>query len=242
MIFGQPDGWFAFDRLMLVRLVVVVVLLLLLWLGARRITLVPGRGQAVIELLVDFVRVQIAETIMGKEKAKPFLPMLTTIFVTILAMNLASVIPGLNIGGTARIGLPLLMALWVFLTYLAAGARTQGLGKYLRNELFPPGIPWPMYLIITPIEIAQVFVIRPATLALRLTVAMVAGHLMLVLAFAATHFLIFEASAAMAAFAPVTLLGGFFITVLEIFISALQAFIFTILSAVYLNFAVEEAH
>src|SRR5690625_1722801 len=89
MIFGQPDGWFAFDRLMLVRLVVVVVLLLLLWLGARRITLVPGRGQAVIELLVDFVRVQIAETIMGKEKAKPFLPRRTTHCVTILAMNLA---------------------------------------------------------------------------------------------------------------------------------------------------------
>src|SRR5690625_2458046 len=102
MIFGASDGWFAFDRLMLVRLVVVAVLLLLLWLGARRITLVPGRGQAVIELLVDFVRVQIAETIMGKERAKTFLPILTPIFVTVLAMNLAIVILGLNSGSTSR--------------------------------------------------------------------------------------------------------------------------------------------
>ncbi|MGC0249739.1 F0F1 ATP synthase subunit A [Pseudactinotalea sp. Z1748] len=240
MIFGQPDGWFAFDRLMLVRLVVVAVLLLLLWLAVRRVTLVPGRGQAVVELLVDFVRLQIVEQIMGKERAKPFLPMLTVIFVTILAMNLASVIPFLNIGGTSRVGLPLVMAVWVLLTYLAAGVRAQGLGKYLRGQLFPPGIPWPMYFIITPIEILQVFILRPATLTLRLTVAMVAGHLMLVLAFAATHFLLLEASAGMTVFAPVTLFGGLFITVLEVFISVLQAFIFTILSAVYLNFALED--
>jgi len=242
MIFGHPDGWFGFDRLMLVRLVVVAAMLLLLWLAVRRASLVPGRGQAVVELLVDFVRVQIAEQIMGKERAKPYLPMLTVIFMTILAMNLASVIPGLNIGGTSRIGLPLLMALWVFLTYLAAGVRTHGLGTYLKGQLFPAGVPWPMYLILTPIEIAQVFIIRPATLAIRLTVAMVAGHLMLVLAFAATHFLILEASAAMTLLAPVTFAGGLFITLLEIFISALQAFIFTILSAVYLNFALEEQH
>lgn len=240
MIFGQPDGWFAFDRLMLVRLVVVAVLLLLLWLAVRRVSLVPGRGQAVVEMLLDFVRVQIVEQIMGKEKAKPFLPMLTVIFVTILAMNLASVIPGLNIGGTSRVGLPLVLAVWVLLTYLAAGVRTQGLGGYLRKELFPPGIPWPMYFIITPIEILQVFILRPATLTIRLTVAMVAGHLMLVLAFAATHFLLLEASAAMTVFAPITLFGGLFITVLEVFISGLQAFIFTILSAVYINFAVEK--
>lgn len=240
MIFGQPDGWFAFDRLMLVRLVVTAVLLLLLWLAVRRVRLVPGRGQAIVELLVDFVRVQIAEQIMGRDRAKPFLPMLTVIFVTILAMNLASVVPGLNIGGTSRVGLPLVLAVWVLLTYLAAGVRAQGLGPYLKGQLFPPGVPWPMYIIITPIEILQVFILRPATLTLRLTVAMVAGHLMLVLAFASTHFLLLEAGGAMATFAPVTLFGGLFITVLEVFISALQAFIFTILSAVYLNFALED--
>src|SRR5690625_7896823 len=102
-------------------------------------------------------------------------------------MNRASVIPGLNSCGTSRIGLPLLMALCVFFTYLAAGVRTKGLGSYLRSELFPPGIPWPMYFIITPIEIAQVFVIRPATLAIRLPIAMVARHLMLVMDFAYLH-------------------------------------------------------
>lgn len=226
----------------MVRLIVVAVLLLLLWLAVRKVSLVPSRGQSIVEIMVDFVRVQIVEQIMGKERAKPYLPMLTIIFFTILAMNLAGVIPGLNIGGTSRVGLPLLLAVWVLLTYLTAGVRTHGVGKYLKGQLFPSGIPWPMYIIITPIEILQVFVLRPATLTLRLTVNMVAGHLMLVMAFAATHHLLFTASAALKPIAAVTLFAGIFVTVFEIFIAALQAYIFTLLSSVYLNFALEEEH
>lgn len=243
-IFGSTEltSFWGFDRIMLVRFIVVAVLLLFLWLSVRRATLVPGRAQSIVEMGLDFVKSFIAEQIMGKERAKPFLPMLSIIFFTVLSMNLAGVVPFLNIGGTARVGLPLVLAVWVLVTYLAVGAKKHGVGKYLKNALFPPGVPWPMYIVLTPIEALQVFILRPATLAIRLLANMMAGHLMLVLAFAATHFLLVESGGIMAIFSPITLFGGIFITVFEVFISLLQAFIFTLLTAVYLNFALEEEH
>ncbi|UFU02137.1 F0F1 ATP synthase subunit A [Ruania suaedae] len=243
-IFGSTElsSFFGFDRIMLVRLVVVVVLLLLLWLATRRASLIPGRGQSLVELGVGFVRHQIAEQIMGKERARPHLAMLTTIFFTVLAMNLAGVVPFLNIGGTSRVGLPLVLALWVFIAYLAAGVRAHGIGKYLKSQLFPAGVPWPAYFLITPIEILQVFVLRPATLTLRLLANMMAGHLMLVLCFSATHFLLLEGGGLIKVTGLLALGGGLFITLFEVFVSVLQAYIFTLLSAIYLNFALEEEH
>lgn len=258
-IWGDWDGLFSFDRVMLVRLVVVALLVAFVWAAVRKPKLVPGRLQSIFELGVEFVRVQIAEQMLGKERAKPYTGMLVVIFLTILSMNLAGIIPGLNLAGTSRIGLPLVLALWVLLVYLAAGvkahsasARTDGrtgagawlagTGRYLKSQLFPAGLPWPVYFLITPIEALQVFVLRPATLTIRLTANMIAGHLMLVLCFSATHFLLLQGGGLIKLTAPLAFAGGIFITVFEIFVAVLQAYIFTLLAAIYLNFAMEEEH
>lgn len=243
-LFGSTEltsAW-GFDRIMMVRLIVVALLLLFFWLGTRKASLIPTRGQSIIEFGVTFVREQVAEQIMGKERARPYVAMLTTIFFTILAMNLAGVVPFLNIAGTSRVGLPLLLALWVLVVYLSAGVRKHGLGKYLKAQLFPPGIPWPAYVLITPIEALQVFILRPATLTIRLVANMMAGHLMLVLCFAATHFLLLEGGGLIKATGVLAFAGGIFITLFEVFIALLQAYIFTLLSAIYLNMALEEEH
>jgi F-type H+-transporting ATPase subunit a len=126
--------------------------------------------------------------------------------------------------------------------YLSAGVKELGLGGFLKNSLFPPGVPWPMYVLLTPVEILQVFVLRPATLAIRLLANMVAGHLMLVLCFAATQYLLFEASDGMKAFGLVTALGGAAIYLFEIFVAVLQAYIFVVLTAVYIQLSVEKEH
>lgn len=241
LIWGNGE-WWSFDRIMMARVIVALLLIVGLWLIVRRATLVPSRPQAALEFVVNFVRVNIVEEIMGKERAKPYLGILTTIFFTIAAMNLVGMVPGINIQGTSRIGLPLVLALWVFVTYLYAGAKAHGVGPYLKAQLFPPGVPWPAYILIVPIEALQVFVLRPATLALRLVANMMAGHLMLVLCFGATHFLLLHAGGWLTLAAPITLAGGIFITVFEVFIGILQAYIFTLLSSIYLNFALEEEH
>lgn len=226
---------------MMVRLIMTAVLLLLLWLGIRNAKLVPGRGQNLVELGVDFVRVQIGEQILGHH-ARKYVPLLATIFFGVFAMNIAGIIPLLNIAGTSVVGLPLMFALWVYVMYLTAGVRQHGLGKYLKVSLFPPGVPWFMYVLITPIEILQVFIFRPATLALRLLANMIAGHLMLVLCFAATQFLLFEGGGLIKLTGGLTLLAGFGVTLFEILVAGLQAYIFTLLTAVYLSMALEEEH
>lgn len=235
---GTP---FEMNRIILVRLLVTAVLVLVFVVAARRATLVPGRGQNVAEMLLDFVRVNIAEETLG-HNARRFLPMLTTIFFAVLAMNLTGVVPFLNIASTSLIGMPLVLAAWVYVMYLGVGIKKFGLGGYLKNNLLPPGLPPFLYVLVTPIEALQVFVFRPATLALRLTANMIAGHLILVLCFGATHFFLFEAAGAMKAFSAMSLAAGVAFTLFEILVAALQAYIFTLLAAVYLNMAVEEEH
>jgi F-type H+-transporting ATPase subunit a len=236
---GTP---FQIDRIWIIRVIATVVLLTIFVLAARRAKLVPGRFQNVVEMILDFVRVQVAEQILGKRDARRFLPMLTTIFLTILAFNLTGLVPGLNLAGTSRIGLPLVLALWVFATYWWVGIRRHGLWNYLKNNLFPPGIPKFVYIIVMPIELLQLLIIRPGSLALRLAANMIAGHIMLVLAFAATHYFVFEAAPAMKALGALSLAGGFAFTAFELLVAGLQAYIFALLAAVYISLSLEEAH
>ncbi|QTE28756.1 F0F1 ATP synthase subunit A [Pengzhenrongella sicca] len=236
---GTP---FEFNRLQLVRMVALVALLAVFLIAARRATLVPGRFQNAIEMILDFVRVNVAEEILGKAHARKYVALLTTIFCAILFFNLTSVIPFLNIAGTSLIGLPLLLALWVFAMYLGAGIKAHGLGGFLKNSLFPPGVPTFMYVLLTPIEFLTVFVLRPATLAIRLMANMVAGHLMLVLCLSATQFFIIEAAPAMKAFGALTFVSALALTLFEVFVAALQAYIFVVLTAVYLSLSIEEEH
>ncbi|WP_328741379.1 F0F1 ATP synthase subunit A [Flavimobilis rhizosphaerae] len=235
---GTP---FEFNRITLVRVLATFVLVTVFVLVARRATLVPGRAQGAIELVLDFVRVNIVEEIIGKKTARRHTPLLTIMFLAIFAMNITGIVPALNIAGSGVIGFPIVMAVIAYGAFIIAGVRAQGGLGYLRSALFPPGVPWPIYIILTPIEIISTFVLRPATLAIRLLVNMVAGHLLLVLCFAATHFLFLEAAAAFKAIGVVTLAAGFAFTVFEIFIAILQAYIFVLLTAVYINLS-EEAH
>jgi F-type H+-transporting ATPase subunit a len=109
-------------------------------------------------------------------------------------------------------------------------------------SLFPPGVPWYIYPLLTPVEALQVFLLRPATLALRLTANMMAGHLLLALCFAATQFFFFEASGAIAGVGALSLSAAIAFTLFEVFVALLQAYVFIMLSAVYLNMAIEDEH
>ncbi len=233
---------FEFNRITLVRVIAAVVLVAIFWLGTRNAKIVPGRGQGALELIIDFVRVQIAEEVMGAERARKYVAYLTTLFIAIVFFNITGVVPFLNIAGTSLIGLPIIMALSVYLMYLGEGVRKFGLRGYLKASLFPPGVPWPIYILLTPIEALQVFLLRPGTLALRLAANMIAGHLLLVLMFAATQYFLFEATGALKAASVVSFASGIAFTLFEIFVALLQAYVFVMLATVYLNMALEEEH
>ncbi|MBN2176723.1 MAG: F0F1 ATP synthase subunit A [Demequinaceae bacterium] len=227
---------------MAVRVIAAIVLVAIFAVVASRARVVPRRGQALVEIVLDFIRVQVVEEVLGKKEGQRYLAFLTTLFVAIFFFNVTGVVPFLNISATALIGLPLVMAAWVYVMYLGAGVGKHGFWRYLRMSLFPSGVPWWAYIILTPIEFLQVFLIRPATLTLRLTANMMAGHLLLVLCFAGTHVLFFEATGAVRAVGALSLTAGLVFSLFEIFVALLQAYIFVMLSAVYLNLALADEH
>ena len=235
---GTP---FELNRIMLIRILVAALIILIFWLGTRRMAVIPSRGQSLIELGLDFVRVGIAEDLLGKKDGKRFLPILTTFFFMIVAMNLTGTVPGLNIAGTSVIGVPLLLAGIAYVTWIYAGLRKHP-GKFLRNSLFPPGVPPVLYIIVTPIELLSTFIVRPVTHTLRLLMNMIVGHLLLVLFFLATSFFFFEAPGLFKLFGIGTLAFGFVFTLFELLVAVLQAYVFTILTAVYLQLALADEH
>jgi F-type H+-transporting ATPase subunit a len=236
-----PGTPFEINRIILIRFISVAAILILFWLGTRKMKLIPSRGQNLAEMALDFVRVNIAEDLLGKKDGRRFLPLLTTIFFMVLAMNITGIIPFLNIAGTSVIGVPLVLALVAYIAFIYAGLRKHPVA-FLRNSLFPPGVPWPLYIIVTPIEFVSAFVLRPVTLTLRLLMNMVVGHLLLVLFFSATQFFFFSAGGFYALFGIGTLAFGFVFTLFEILVAVLQAYVFALLTAVYIQLALAEEH
>lgn len=239
-----PDAIFGegtileFNRLTLARFIMAGILCALVALGVRNLKLVPTRGQQVLEAVAEFIRGNIAVEMLGPKNGKKYAPFLAMSFLAILAMNLAGVIPGIDIAASSVVAVPAIFALYTYVTFIGAGISAQGVGHFLKSQLFPPGLPLPMYLLITPIEFLSTFIVRPVTLTLRLLCNMIAGHLLLGMTYFGTALLLAELSAS----STLSLLTGaamFMMTGFEIFVAFLQAYIFTILSAVYIKLSVE---
>ncbi len=233
--------WFEMNRVVFLRLFAVAALIILFWLGTRKMSMVPGRFQGFIEWFLDLVYSFMAKDVLGEKDAKRFLPLLTAIFFTVLFMNLTGIIPGMNLAGTSVIGMPIVLALTAYVAFIYAGLRKHPVA-FLRNALFPPGVPPALYVIVTPIELVSTFVLRPVTLTLRLLMNMVVGHFLLVLFFSSTHYFILYSNSWMAVFGVGTILFSIAFTFFELLVSVLQAYVFTILTAVYLQLALAEEH
>lgn len=238
VIFGEGT-FYEFNRLMMIRVIAAAVLCILLILAARNVKLVPSRGQSVGELAVSFVRNNIAIDVLGEKHGRKWAPLITFIFFSVLAMNLTGIIPALNLAGSSTVGFPLVLALLVLVVFIYAGVKEQGGLRYLKNTLFPPGVPWPIYIILTPIEFLSAFIMRPATLTIRLLANMMSGHLLLALCFAATQYLLIQSGSALF----MTLGAGTFLlsiafVLFEMFVAVLQAYIFALLTAVYIQMSV----
>jgi F-type H+-transporting ATPase subunit a len=234
-------GDLVINRIHIIQFIATLAIVLIFWLGTRRMKVVPGRFQGLVEMGLDFVRVNVAEDLLGKKDGKRFLPLLTTIFFMTLFMNLTGIIPFMNIAGTAIIAVPLLLAVISYVTFIYAGFKKSP-KNFMKNSLFPAGVPWPIYIIVTPIEFISTFIIRPVTLTLRLLMNMMVGHLLLVLFFAATQFFVFGLGGWWSALGVGTLAFGFAFTLFEILVAVLQAYVFALLTAVYIQLAVAEEH
>ncbi|NDC48026.1 MAG: ATP synthase F0 subunit A [Micrococcales bacterium] len=240
--------WFEINRIMLIRFLVLTLLIVLFTMWSNRFRksvatsqYVPSRFQMFGEIALNFVRKSIAHEQLGEKDGDRFLPLLTTIFFIVLGMNITGIVPGLNIAGTSVIGLPLVLAAAAYVTFIYAGVKKHGL-HFFKNALFPSGVPPAFYVLVTPIELLSTFILRPVTLALRLMMNMIAGHLLLVLCFTATQFFFFNSEGLFKLMGIGTFTFGFVFTLFEMLVAFLQAYVFTLLTTVYIQLSLADEH
>lgn len=236
---GTP---FAMNRIIFIRIIATVVLLVVLGITASRAKLIPGRWQGVVEMGIDFIKYNVVYEIMGELRGKRYVPMIVTLFFTIFVFNLCGIIPGMNMAATATVTMPLLFALWTLVQYWRTAIREKGLWGYIRDECFTPGVPWPIYILLAPIQLLELVIVRPASLTIRLFANMISGHLVVATCLAFAQYWVIEAPNKLAGI-PVGglwFLGGFVMTLFEAFVAFLQAYVFSILSTVYINLSYPE--
>ena len=218
-----------------------VMTLLVFLLGTRKKdALVPsGIWQNTAESGVGFVRTQVIMPTMGAD-GLGYLPYLTTLFFFIFFSNITEIIPAVQFPANARFGIPIVLALITWVIFNVVGVAKQGFGHYIKNSLIPPGVPAFLLVLVIPIEFISTFIVRPFSLAVRLFANMLAGHLILVTfatLTAALWALKITAIIAPFSFALLVAMTGF-----EVLVSFLQAFIFAILTAVYIGGAMHPEH
>lgn len=205
----------------------VLLLVGMLWSMRGRGTVPKGKLQNTVEMLFLFIRDEIAEKNIGHDGRK-YVPYLATAFFFILAMNLLGLIP-FGATATGSLGVTMALASLTFIVTQVAGMRAQGAVGYWLH-LVPAGVPWWLYPLLVPIELIGLFT-KPFALTMRLFANMAAGHIVL---FFILGLILILKSVAVAPVA-VALASGIFL--LELFVAFVQAFVFTLLSAVFIGLA-----
>jgi F-type H+-transporting ATPase subunit a len=234
---GQP--WVSKITVLLWAGIALVILFFLI--TYRRPKLVPTKSQWIAESLYGMVRDGVARETIGHEGVR-FAPYLTSLFLFILVSNLWGVIPLAQISPMSHIAFPAFLGLISWVMYNYVGIRKHGFVKYMRLNTFPPGTPLWIAPVLIPMEFFSNLIIRPVTLAIRLFANMFAGHLIL-LVFTLGGFALLGANAVI--LKPVSLVAWLLAVVLTLFeaaIAVLQAYVFIILTAAYLQGALAEEH
>ena len=226
----------------LAQAVIGAILVIAFWLWmAHGQKVVPGRRQFLGEQLYNLLRNQIARDILGHDY-KRYLPYLVALFSFILVNNLFGSFFLFMFPTFSKIGFPYGLALVTFVVYNYAGISKYGVGTYLRKMTLPEGVPVVLWPLLIPLEFLSNFIVRPFTLALRLFGNMFAGHLVIMIFVVGGTLLLESGVPFYIAAGGFSLVFSFAIFALELLVAALQAYIFTVLSAQYISSAIAEEH
>lgn len=209
-------------------------------IAARRASIVPSKLQFFAEGLYGFVRNAIAIEVMGRV-GRSWAPFLATLFAFIFVMNTMELIPFAMIPVTSHFVFPAALAVLTWVLYNFVGIKKYGVAGYFKNQCVISGIPWPMHLLLVPLEFLSKILLQPFTLAVRLFANMFAGHMLVVLAGAGTVYLL-ESGGINYLMATLPALASVGLWFFELLICALQAYVFVLLTAVYLEGALADGH
>lgn len=220
-----------------------------LMMGAfREPQVIPGRFQAAMESYISFIRDYIVLEVIGRDGLR-FVPFLSALFLFIWVNNFFKITPFIIFPTTGRMGIPAFLACVTLIIFLVVGMKEQGPLTYFKNMMVPPGVPWWVLWLIAPIELISTILVRPFTLAIRLFANMMAGHILIALSTIAVNAFLFDVHGLefnLSATLPVGILmlvaGAPLVFAFEMLVSTLQAYIFTILAAVYIAGALHPEH
>jgi len=232
----------GFNKIAIIVIFATVASSLLFLIASRQpANQAPKGSRNLAEVTVEFIENGVIMQTMGRDGLK-WTPFLLTLFLFIYLSNVPGVIPIIQMPATARMAIPMFLALLVWVVYNATGIKHQGFFGYFKSVLFPPGVPKALYILVTPIEFISTIIVRPFSLAVRLFANMLAGHILLV-TFALLSEALFQAKDKI--LIPFGILPFFmlvFLTGFEVLVAFLQAYIFVILAAVYIGGAAHPEH
>lgn len=233
IIFTKPTLLMAISVLMISVFFIVT---------ARRRAMVPGKLQFAGESAYSFVRDSVARDVIGGKDFQRFVPFLVALFAFILVNNLYGIIPLAQFPTMSRIAFPIALAVIAWIVFNYAGIRRHGFVGYFKNMLFPPGVPKPVYILLAPIEFVSTFLARPVTLSLRLFANMFAGHMLLLIFMLGGQYMMQNEAIVLNILSPASFAMAIVMTFFEALIQVLQAYIFTLLTAIYIAGALVEEH
>ncbi len=231
----------TFNKVALIAVLAFLITTVIFVMAIRRDPMKAPTGvRNLAESVVDFIENGIVMQTMGRD-GLGWTPFLMTLFSFVFLCNLPEVIPTFQMPATARMAIPLFLALLVWVVFIAVGFKHQG-GAYIKNSLLPPGVPKALLPLVAVIEFVSTFLVRPFSLAVRLFANMLAGHILLV-TFALLSEALFQAKdKILIVVGPLPLAMLIFLTAFEVLVAFLQAYIFTILTAVYIGGAAHPEH
>ena len=229
---GGLDASFTNSSLFMVIVVGVIATLMVVFTSGSRI--VPGRMQALAEMAYEFVASTVRST-AGNEGMR-FFPLVFSLFMFVFVSNLIGLVP-YTFTVTSQIIVTFALAALVIGTVIVYGIYRNG--SHFLDLFVPSGVAWPLLIILVPIEIIS-FVSRPISLSVRLFANMLAGHITLKV-FGGFVALMLGAGAA-SILSPLPLIGIILLTAFELLVAFLQAYVFAILTCVYLNDAIHPGH
>lgn len=232
-------GWLTKPAM---QAIIAAVLVIAFWLWAsRRLRVHPSKRQFFFEYVYDFIRNGVARDALGHDY-RTFLPYLLALFSFILVNNWMGEFFVTMLPTFSNVGYAYALALLTWVVYMGAGIAKHGFVGYLKHSLVPPGAPWPLLFMLVPLEFLSNFIVRPITLALRLFANMFAGHLVVAVFVVGGAFLLTHGPAFHRVAGGVSLVFSFAILFLELFVGALQAYIFTVLTAQYVSSSLADEH
>ena len=208
--------------------------------ASRKALIMPNKLQFAGESVYGFVRNNLGQEIIGREFMR-FVPYLFTLFTFILTNNVFGIVPFLQFPTMSRVSFAYVLAMLTFFVFHYVGIKHKGLLPYLKEIMFPPGVPKPIYIVLTPIEISTYLLVRPLTLSLRLFANMFAGHLLLLVFFLGGDHLL-QGVIGLKLVAPFAFAFGIALTFFEFMLQCLQAYIFTLLTAMFIAGALADEH